>query len=275
MNLRTKIISEAQDKRKPSETRMISEVKERRKLLKERKISEAQEKLLQIIDLLIQRKDYLALFPYYHSLDFVRKYADREDKQALLGGSFYLNYYLYIRDLVLETDFEELGNISKFISNPYAMCVFIDAFVLKFEEDKDCYLPAKPIMNVVGDIYKFLYNSEVEERLEKLKKHGKLSWVIEVCHFYIKSIAVNRLLRMTLISATDLEVVNLDPREYVELLGSYLDGSNEHCVNTTSKVTEQSHVKKLRRLVKNKPRHSVTNYQRRDKKQIRLRYYKR
>ena len=120
---------------------------------------------LDVIDLLFQRKDYLALFPYYHSLGFVREYVDKKQP----GKSFYLDYFYHIRELALELPIDELGQLTQFITNPYAMCVFIDFFILKIVCPDGYLVDGSKIVQIIRDISILSYNTEVRERITLLR----------------------------------------------------------------------------------------------------------
>ena len=80
---------------------------------------------MEVIDLLIQERNYLTLEPLYSSLAAVRCYVDSVDKLKYLGyTSFYSGYFSWIRNYFIENSVEQIVKLLPFIQNPEGIYIY-------------------------------------------------------------------------------------------------------------------------------------------------------
>ena len=96
------------------------------------------ETFLVVVDLMIQRKDFLALEPFYRNLEFVRLFVDKTEKLDVLGvDDFMLGYVEYIRNTVLRTSLRHLVPLVKIISNAEGIVTIINQIIVTILEDRN------------------------------------------------------------------------------------------------------------------------------------------
>jgi hypothetical protein len=94
---------------------------------------------LDVLDILIQKKDYLALEPYYRLDPEARAYINRSDKLEYLGvNSFYEGFSNYIFDVVSDKDHVNIVKLWLIVDDKWKNIVarevlrFYDIFEIRF-----------------------------------------------------------------------------------------------------------------------------------------------
>lgn len=121
--------------------------------------------LLVVVDLMIQKRDFLVLEPFYRELDFVREYTNTEERlQALGGKTFYIAYERWIREELSTSSLREQLELLSFVKGCERCFKICLQELIKLGE--------RPItLKYIIDLANLISTVNLNEELTKLAKY--------------------------------------------------------------------------------------------------------